>query len=280
MGAFTITIPTSDGTCSTPFGITDYIGRALQAESLRALVGAQRLSASRIISAVDMPQQRRRPSLMVLNAFRHHGLYRMVISDRIVAGSITAGAQRLSASRIISAARRPHGRGVVVLNAFRHHGLYRPNQNWSSIDITGAQRLSASRIISAAVAAPVLPRRLMCSTPFGITDYIGTLHPAVTTENDAMCSTPFGITDYIGCRLSASHHHTPIEVLNAFRHHGLYRLAILNVSAVSFSECSTPFGITDYIGVPDRLCGRLTGVLNAFRHHGLYRLTIQLSIKT
>ena len=246
MGAFTITIPTSDGTCSTPFGITDYIGRALQAESLRALVVAQRLSASLIISAVDMPQQRRRPSLM-------------------------------------------------VLNAFRHHGLYRPNQNWSSIDITGAQRLSASRIISAAVAAPVLPRRLMCSTPFGITDYIGTLHPAVTTENDAMCSTPFGITDYIG--RARGDHAGHWLVLNAFRHHGLYRSSIdprrprlphrraqrLSASRI-ISEiddkanisgnamCSTPFGITDYIGSRHRPgCGYCL-VLNAFRHHGLYRI--------
>ena len=86
-----------------------------------------------------------------------------------------------------------------------------------------------------------------CSTPFGITDYIGigwnTSTPpasrcaqrlsasriisvaAGTTVKHlpAMCSTPFGITDYIGLRcrsaLSAGRH-----VLNAFRHHGLYRL--------------------------------------------------------
>ena len=37
----------------------------------------------------------------------------------------------------------------------------------------------------------------MCSTPFGITDYIG-LHRAGVDSGPPWCSTPFGITDYIG----------------------------------------------------------------------------------
>ena len=37
-----------------------------------------------------------------------------------------------------------------------------------------------------------------CSTPFGITDYIGGGDITLTGLAGEMCSTPFGITDYIG----------------------------------------------------------------------------------
>ena len=63
---------------------------------------------------------------------------------------------------------------------------------------------------------------MRCSTPFGITDYIGL--DARLDLNDHVCSTPFGITDYIG---SGHRPHTQSSrrpVLNAFRHHGLYRV--------------------------------------------------------
>ena len=116
----------------------------------------------------------------------------------------------------------------------------------------------------------VLVYLVMCSTPFGITDYIGT---RVTTADRAtcMCSTPFGITDYIGRssrrpaprtngaqRLSASRiisggaaevqHARGHGVLNAFRHHGLYRMETVTEPPPGSPLCSTPFGITDYIG--------------------------------
>ena len=39
-------------------------------------------------------------------------------------------------------------------------------------------------------------------------------------------------------------------VLNAFRHHGLYREAAVQGAGLSEETCSTPFGITDYIGPP------------------------------
>ena len=108
----------------------------------------------------------------VLNAFRHHGLYRAI--DMILA---------LDAE-------------VLVLNAFRHHGLYRPSISQiqprysaqrlsasriiSAVSIAsricrsvGAQRLSASRIISVLLESRRRFEWIRCSTPFGITDYIG-----------------------------------------------------------------------------------------------------------
>ena len=63
------------------------------------------------------------------------------------------------------------------------------------------------------------------------------------------CSTPFGITDHIGSRPPARVHRPP--VLNAFRHHGSYRIAPVAPA-------------------PARLI-----VLNAFRHHGSYRLVLE-----
>ena len=110
----------------------------------------------------------------------------------------------------------------------------------------GAQRLSASRIISGAGMSNVSNRTVLCSTPFGITDYIGcerAHHAAVV-----LCSTPFGITDYIG-REGEGAGDAAAHVLNAFRHHGLYRIANSRAGPSVRIMCSTPFGITDYIGV-------------------------------
>ena len=214
------TMDTPPDVCSTPFGITDYIGFGFGRMS-PAKIGAQRLSASRIIS-VGHTRSICTSITCVLNAFRHHGLYRWLpvatmdtppdvcstpfgITDYIGFGfgrmsPAKIGAQRLSASRIISVG---HTRSICtsitcVLNAFRHHGLYRHAS--SAISDTrrrGAQRLSASRIISA---------------PFVL---------GGSSLGD-MCSTPFGITDYIG-REQIERLRRHAGVLNAFRHHGLYR---------------------------------------------------------
>ena len=133
----------------------------------------------------------------MLNAFRHHGLFR-------------PGSARGTALR-------------QVLNAFRHHGLFRPpREGVSANDSWCAQRLSASRIISAAPTTVYRPGAIECSTPFGITDYFGA-----------------GRRDRSGCSVS---------VLNAFRHHGLFRTERL-----------------------EGLSGTEYQVLNAFRHHGLFR---------
>ena len=186
-----------------------------------------------------------------------------------------------------------------------------------------AQRLSASRIISVAADGSERAHHLMCSTPFGITDYIGWCRNDPPIFPTLKCSTPFGITDYIGSagagqrptprssaqrlsasriisapavvpdrrlrpacaqRLSASRIISgPTDgrgtaptrgamVLNAFRHHGLYRATGGTCMVGDRHQCSTPFGITDYIGFHRAVQEPpLTKVLNAFRHHGLYR---------
>ena len=255
--------------CSTPFGITDYFGRA------GARAGRDRHD--------------------VLNAFRHHGLFRPSWRTTIV---------RLT---------------FRVLNAFRHHGLFRSSEGSRARDL------------------------IQCSTPFGITDYFGVRDPAVV-RGGLQCSTPFGITDYFGSatvmpsssrfcaqRLSASRiisagcGNGRVDrsevVLNAFRHHGLFRTGSgisstnkstgaqrLSASRIisdrernlvheQINRCSTPFGITDYFGRSRRpptrrqvisaqrlsasriisaggrrgCRGRAAVVLNAFRHHGLFR---------
>ena len=284
--------------CSTPFGITDYIGCSDPCRSAHACTGAQRLSASRIISD---PGQHRQPRRRVLNAFRHHGLYRP--------GGCQHRVRRL----------------CPVLNAFRHHGLYRKPGRREKVW-----------------------RYVLCSTPFGITDYIGlpgaiSLFPEDLSAQrlsasriiSDVASVPHGLHApevlnafrhhglyRMGRRychrgrdrlvLNAFRHHglyrtpaidplrirpskNPPRVLNAFRHHGLYRLIEQVRAPQAFLRCSTPFGITDYIGViasirsadsrtsaqrlsasriisgwrPRRL--RRRPVLNAFRHHGLYR---------
>ena len=136
----------------------------------------------------------------------------------------------------------------------------------------------------------------LCSTPFGITDYIGAKKQEGMAIRMNGCSTPFGINglyrasgrggrsvSYCAQRLSASriisgrassaaisavssgaqrlsasriisgrspHQQgdSRLEVLNAFRHHGLYRVRRLRVLDIERELCSTPFGITDYIG--------------------------------
>ena len=157
----------------------------------------------------------------VLNAFRHHGLYRLRVRPHV------PGEDRCST---------PFGITDYIGRSY---------QEYMHIYHMCAQRLSASRIISACelgdlghpqkrcstpfgitdYIGPDLDRRRArmggCSTPFGITDYIGaaTVGVAVPVR---MCSTPFGITDYIG-REQIERLRRHAGVLNAFRHHGLYR---------------------------------------------------------
>ena len=183
--------------CSTPFGITEYIGRW---------------------SAVRRPASHRE------------------------------GAQRLSASRSISASDRP----IAVTVS------------------TSAQRLSASRSISGAGCGAPLSSRFRCSTPFGITEYIGSTSDSVMRRCSAQrlsasrsisgtiralvegefveCSTPFGITEYIGVSLRRGRRYgrcPSAQRLSASRSiSDLWNRLKVIVS----EECSTPFGITEYIG--------------------------------
>ena len=122
--------------------------------------------------------------------------------------------------------------------------------------ITGhrcAQRLSASRAISVVSAVLVDLDPEACSTPFGITVYLGCRlgEPLDCTVSGAQrlsasrsisgdvghgwakypieCSTPFGITVYLGGRIVRR-----------------------GVCRISYIECSTPFGITVYLGLGAR----------------------------
>ena len=270
------------GMCSTPFGITDYIGRAGGSSCAARCRGVQRLSASRIISAAG-PAGRRRHARRVFNAFRHHGLYRRSPGSAAPLRRRHC-VQRLSASRIISvsAATAP----PLVAG-------------------TSVQRLSASRIISDEThSAGGGLAHDKCSTPFGITDYIG--RPCAPAGS----GTRSGVQRLSASRIiSVGQRHAEalalLHVFNAFRHHGLYRIdcsaAIRGVKPAVFNafrhhglyrpgpagrgstsrKCSTPFGITDYIGpVPYEIARDRGHVFNAFRHHGLYRINRFASSRT
>ena len=279
--------------CSTPFGITEYIG------------------PDQLGDAADRQG--------VLNAFRHHGVYRGSSSiarsshsspcstpfgiteyigprgERVMPEPVVCSTPFGITEYIGEPGAHDAGHAQHVLNAFRHHGVYRPQPPSRPSDgPLSAQRLSASRSISASGHAFTCRYARMCSTPFGITEYIGRVEER--RKESQLCSTPFGITEYIG-RLRRCGRYVRCPVLNAFRHHGVYRWVGFGYGSETRSGCSTPFGITEYIG---RACGRRSAsscaqrlsasrsisdigrrdrragerrrrVLNAFRHHGVYR---------
>ncbi len=176
-------------------------------------------------------------------------------------------AQRLSASRLSGGgSRRKSSARSTVLNAFRHHGCRERPRPPPSPAPTGAQRLSASRLSGDGLVDGRRAMSAPCSTPFGIT--------AVGRRRDARWHPPLDV-------LNAFRHHGCREadlrlrcaprraVLNAFRHHGCRELQPQHRLACLHDQCSTPFGITA-VGSGDSLplvvmCEK---VLNAFRHHG------------
>ena len=206
------------GMCSTPFGITEYIGVG---DAVNQSPVERCSTPFGITEYIGHPSGNMR-RYHVLNAFRHHGVYRPRRLPSCCARSISA--QRLSASRSISglADDDHHAQQRAVLNAFRHHGVYRIRQ---------------------IVPYPWVVRR--CSTPFGITEYIGIRGSNIVPHGVLVCSTPFGITEYIGGRRAKTSRSGSAQRLSASR----------SISAGTFpyncrvlGECSTPFGITEYIG--------------------------------
>ena len=185
--------------CSTPFGITDHIGR--------------------------QPGSRRLQRAVVLNAFRHHGSYRANAPPSRRSRRVCA--QRLSASRIISAAAFGNiaSPGVWCSTPFGitdHIGAVQTMID--EILYSCAQRLSASRIISGHRAATGRRSTRRCSTPFGITDHIG--GPGFGGKlRHVLCAQRLSASRIIsvGRPAKARGHRS---VLNAFRHHGSYRTAI------------------------------------------------------
>ena len=163
---------------------------------------------------------------------------------------------------------------LTNLTPFRHHGLYRYRRLQSAL-----QRY-----------------KIECSTPFDITDYIGAA-TAPARCACARCAQRLSASRIISGGGRGAPGRRRLSVLNAFRHHGLYRTEVSTADDATRVRCSTPFGITDYIGGDRRrgghghrlgcstpfgitdYIGRSYGgctvrgvrVLNAFRHHGLYR---------
>ena len=114
-----------------------------------------------------------------------------------------------------------------MLNAFRHHGLYRVGSSTPHAVLTpaSAQRLSASRIISGPLLGDPDVDPIECSTPFGITDYIGTsISSAYRRGRSAQRLSASRIISGGGRGGDPGRGR---GVLNAFRHHGLYRAACM-----------------------------------------------------
>ena len=193
--------------CSTPFGITEYIGAGPTEAVAAADMGAQRLSASRSISGgyrlspaerdgmcstpfgiteyigrSNRHEQRAADAGRVLNAFRHHGVYRALPFVRQVLQPQVLNAFRHHG--VYRPARRGHGPPSArsVLNAFRHHGVYRFLKRLTRTWLKCAQRLSASRSISGRHGWAQPDHWRTCSTPFGITEYIGPASQVVLAQ--------------------------------------------------------------------------------------------------
>ena len=108
--------------CSTPYGIKDQFRVST---SYEVIIGAQRLTASKIISVIRVDDS----------------------------ANSNIGAQRLTASKIISVGWRYPGLiHRFVLNALRHRRSFQRPQKESNSNHEGAQRLTASKIISGARA--------------------------------------------------------------------------------------------------------------------------------
>ena len=207
------------GMCSTPLGHHGVYRCGAPDSSATGSTSAQRLSASRSISAT-LEFGRFDGPLDVLNASRHHGVYRR--------GGACRGEARL-----------------YVLNASRHHGVYRSGFDFrlrrrnlcsTPLGITeyigrpvrrsrkpwplGAQRLSASRSISATTAQQIV--NLLGAQRLSASRSISDPADGKLRGEKFRCSTPLGITEYIGrwCRSRTAAAH---RVLNASRHHGVYR---------------------------------------------------------
>ena len=184
--------------CSTPFGITGihHVDRCNAAVAV-AIVCSTPFGITGIHHACSDAQ--RSWSSFVLNAFRHHrnpsrrlrlsGLATVACAQRLSASqeqshsaTVTSmqldvsSAQRLSASQesITSIAVTLISWQFAVLNAFRHH---RNNR-------------TIMRVVRST-------RRLVCSTPFGITGSIALADSCMRQSLADLCSTPFGITGII-----------------------------------------------------------------------------------
>ena len=107
----------------------------------------------------------------------------------------------------------------------------------------GAQRLSASQRWACRIARTGSTRRVMCSTPFGITEVGIQSWQIGMRMTRQQCSTPFGITE-VGMRSPDRRIGRAQTVLNAFRHHRGGHASRPEAERRHVG-CSTPFGITE-----------------------------------
>ena|GEM_PF-805203 len=228
--------------CSTPFGITEFRGRSRTRGHAKSRASAQRLSASRSFAVngdqVQTPNIPQCSTPFGIAEFR--------------------GRELLYAQQIQPECSTPFG-----ITEFRGWTTTSRCSPWRS-----AQRLSASRSFTDKATGKGLQRGDMCSTPFGITEFRGTSAASATSPGTG------------AQRLSASRSlavdvpledRRAVEVLNAFRHHGVSRRGypwlardcsgsaqrlrhhgVSRVRVVPVTHvavwCSTPFGITEFRG--------------------------------
>ena len=164
------------------------------------------------------------PRLLSLCAQRLSASRNFAEKDDAQAATDLSGAQRLSASRSFAGDDRHRDRlAVPVLNAFRHHGVLRTQgYHW---------RAAGEK----------------CSTPCGITEFCGrAISTGITRPT---CAQRLSASRSLcGNRMPAVRLRV-VQVLNAFRHHGVSRGERGTIARLSIV------------------------VLNAFRHHGVSRLS-------
>jgi len=153
----------------------------------------------------------------VLNAFRHHG-----IGHRYACRNCRNTIGVLNAFRHHGIGHGMKGwrgeRKECVLNAFRHHGIGHDRGNEKYVWTSGCSTPSGimESVTSRAVAAP--PANTSCSTPSGIMESV-TRNSSADAAILGECSTPSGIMESVTARKLWAERE--LEVLNAFRHHGI-----------------------------------------------------------
>jgi len=171
------------------------VSRTMLASALLwELLCAQRLSASQ--SFADSLVTFGVKACLVLNAFRHHRVSRPPYWR--LRSYLPNSAQRLSASQSFAGEMLKRlGDAADVLNAFRHHRVSRSpsttHQRSQNLVLNAFRHHRVSRFTDERRTWPIV----MCSTPFGITEFRGHFR--------AMMATPQWL------------------VLNAFRHHRVSR---------------------------------------------------------
>ena len=230
--------------CSTPFGINGIFTRHMAGEVHALRRRAQRLSASKESSPVQLWNE---SSLAYCSAQR---LSASKESSRSHSAASSSSPALLCSTPFgikgIFTGAEPHSVLVIVhacSTPFGINGIFTALQVVADGTLTrSAQRLSASMESS---RTPQQERELddrACSTPFGIKGIFTRARATLLERSPRVCSTPFGINGIFttsAAVLFSAHR----RVLNAFRHQ--WNLHAQSVAACRADSivCSTPFGI-------------------------------------